>query len=1040
MINADANPDSHERQLPKKTEGMNWSALRQLRLRHPGDQFAPTQISLQMCVAAAFVVLIILLGVALISYSYNRHREIALKTASELFDHITLQTASDVGQLYAPIETLVDLTSQLAPDNGIFPLRQAELLGFFSEALKNNRHLDAVYLGYSNGDFFLVRNVASSTAISTQLAAPKRTAFVAQRISRDAAEGSRHSTDYYDKDLLHLGTEDGFVTGFDPRRRDWYYQASQTDRAITTAFYLFYTSGEVGTTVARKLVGGDVVVGADLTLEDVSIGLQDLSVTDSTEIIVFSRDGTVLGYHDHDQLVNLTFKGTQRGTFRAPHISDFRSRVLEETFHQFLQGAQDSPISFDVNQTQWYGSIKPVAFGSHRNESVYMAIVVPEVELLKDLATVRWQSVLMSIIVLAVAFALAWWLSKNITKSAASLAKEAEEIRQFKLDTPITVNTRITEISRLAKSMGVMKTAISRYKKIATAMSTQQSVQDLIQTILDETRDVSNASYAALLLLSDDGQHLTLYHEQFVNGSDVTNIPKGERAEQRIALRDDDGNVFSAQPEVFSITNETTVIVDDVKTDTQFDAENSPYRTLLLVPLKSSNGMVIGVLKLAHKASNDLQAGQRFSPQSVDIVESLASNAAMAMENQRLIRSHSDMFESLIRITAVAIDAKSPHTGGHCQRVPVLTQLLAEAASTSNQSTLKDYELTDEARRVLHVASWLHDCGKVTTPEHVADKATKLETVHNRIHEIRTRFEVLWRDAEIDYYKAISGADSTDDDWAYQQLEARRAQLQNDFEFIAECNIGSESMTPERIERVRSIARSTWQPHFDDSIGLSEKEHARKLMARSHSSSLHEFVLADKNEHLIRRLNTNSNWSGQIDELGVDAPEYEYNLGEIHSLTVERGTLTPEERFKVNDHVTQTLLMLKSVPFPRELQHVPNIAGNHHERLNGTGFPRGLTAADLGIEDRIMAIADIFEALTAADRPYKKAKTLSESMQIMSGMRNKGHICPDLFDLFLKEKVYESYVEKYLEPWQIDAMEFAHHMRTPPTRHQNNVN
>ena len=157
----------------------------------------------------------------------------------------------------------------------------------------------------------------------------------------------------------------------------------------------------------------------------------------------------------------------------------------------------------------------------------------------------------------------------------------------------------------------------------------------------------------------------------------------------------------------------------------------------------------------------------------------------------------------------------------------------------------------------------------------------------------------------------------------------------------------------------------------------------------------------------------------------MDIPEHLYNHGELYNLAIRKGTLTDEERFKINEHITQTIIMLNKLPFPDYLAHVPEFAGAHHETMIGTGYPKRLNKDEMSTPARVMAIADIFEALTAADRPYKKAKTLSAALRIMSFMRNDQHIDAELFDLFLTSGVYMQYAEEFLAPGQIDDVNIA---------------
>jgi len=405
----------------------------------------------------------------------------------------------------------------------------------------------------------------------------------------------------------------------------------------------------------------------------------------------------------------------------------------------------------------------------------------------------------------------------------------------------------------------------------------------------------------------------------------------------------------------------------------------------------------------------------------IGFVEALAAQAAVAIENQNLIEAQKQLMDALIKLIAGAIDAKSPYTGGHCERVPELGIMLAEAATAQTEGPLASFKFeTEDEWREFRVGAWLHDCGKVTTPEYVVDKAVKLETIYNRIHEVRMRFEVLLRDAQIKALEEVAGG--ADPVTAQSAFEARKVQLSDDFAFVAECNVGGEFMAPDKIERLKKIAEETWMRHYDDRLGLAYEE-IKRYVGDPEPLPAQEKLLADKAHHIIPRVK-----SGVVDpkwEFKVTVPKDLYNYGEVYNLSVARGTLTEEERFKINEHVMQSLMMLEQLPLPKNLRRVPEYAGTHHETLVGTGYPRKLTEGDLSVPMRIMAIADIFEALTASDRPYKKAKTLSESIKILSFFKKDKHIDPALFDLFLTSGVYKRYAEKFLLPEQIDEVDIA---------------
>lgn len=419
------------------------------------------------------------------------------------------------------------------------------------------------------------------------------------------------------------------------------------------------------------------------------------------------------------------------------------------------------------------------------------------------------------------------------------------------------------------------------------------------------------------------------------------------------------------------------------------------------------------------KALNNAIAGQHF--EDVKPIESRIrefhelsnSMCSMSQAIQDYQEAQKKLLDSFIKLIAEAIDDKSPYTGGHCERVPELAEMLAKEASDSDEGIFKDFKLTTaEEWREFNIASWLHDCGKVVTPEYVVDKATKLETINNRIHEIRTRFEVLLRDVK------IALLEGKIDEAQYKQ---QCQKIKEDFTFIAECNIGGEFMSDEKITRLKEIAATKWTRYLDDRLGLSEAENMRLAEVSKNEPPYEEALLQDRPDHIIKR--SKENTKEAYENLGVkadDIPKNAYNNGEFYNLSIPKGTLTPEERFKINEHVIMTIKMLQQLPLTDNLKKIPEYAGAHHETMTGGGYPKGLNKEEISIPARIMAIADIFEALTASDRPYKKPKKLSEALKIMEFMSKDGHIDNDLYEIFVKTGVYKKYAEKYLDASQID--------------------
>ncbi len=554
--------------------------------------------------------------------------------------------------------------------------------------------------------------------------------------------------------------------------------------------------------------------------------------------------------------------------------------------------------------------------------------------------------------------------------------------------------------------------SFQRLIEVGIALSSERDYNRLLEMILLESKRVARADGGTLYLLADGEKALNFV----ILHNDSLNIDMGGTTGVPITfdplqLYQPDGTPNYANVATAVALNRVSVNISDIYQSKIFDFsgtyafdKNTGYRSrsFLTIPLVNRQGSLLGVLQLIN-ARDDNGDVIPFSPELQPIVEALSSQAAIALDNEMLIQGQRALLDSFIELMAGAVDAKSAYTGGHCQRVPELTKMIAKAACNSDAPAFRDFDLNQDEWYELHLAGWLHDCGKVVTPEFVIDKASKLETIYNRIHEIRTRFEVLRRDAEIECLKAKLAGDG--DGEALDAAFASQCQrLEEEFAFIAASNLGAEFFDDKSVDRLRRIGERTWLPHFDRTIGLSWEERSRLGGLPAQNGPVR--LLDDRPDHILT----------------------EYNLGEIYNLSVSRGTLTAEERKKINDHIVVTIDMLNQLPFPKKLRRVPEYAGGHHEKMDGTGYPKGLRRDEMSLPARMMAVADIFEALTAADRPYKKAKMLSDCLRIMSIMRDDDHIDPDLFALFLRAGIWREYAEQFLDPAQIDAVDIEDYL------------
>jgi HD-GYP domain-containing protein (c-di-GMP phosphodiesterase class II) len=523
---------------------------------------------------------------------------------------------------------------------------------------------------------------------------------------------------------------------------------------------------------------------------------------------------------------------------------------------------------------------------------------------------------------------------------------------------------------------------LEQLTELSLALSSGRDISLLLEDILRAARRVTHADGGTLYRVSDDRKSLRFS----ISINDSLGMYQGGASGHAvdipdIPLFDADGERNMHAVAAYAANTGTSVNIPDAyRTDAfnfsgmlKFDAQyNYHSQSFLTVPMQNHEGELIGVLQLVNAKNAKTGKTQPFTDTDERLIRALASQAAIALTNRDLVARLEDLFVSFVKLINIGIDEKSPHTGRHCEAVPELTMMLAEAAHKAAEGPLAGFTMNENERKQLWLAGLLHDCGKITTPVHVVEKATKLQTIVDRIQMVDTRFEVLKRDAKIralkEKYESAGERDLRRDQEIEQRLRQELARLDDDRKFLHEANSGSESMAPEDQQRVAQIARYRWTGPDGVERNLLDEE-------------------------------------------------------EVANLTIKSGTLTPQEREIINNHISVTIRMLESLRWPKHLQNVPEYAGGHHERMDGKGYPRGLRGDQMSVQARIMAIADIFEALTAKDRPYKKGKSLSESLRILGGFRLRNHIDPDLFDVFIRQKVYLEYARRFVDPAQIDEVD-----------------
>ena len=995
-------------------------------------QILPTRkLRFQVATSLVLLLLVVLLTITFLTSTRNKFEEMAEESARIIFGQVSevgvsrLRNLGDGPGRFVRIEAASDLLPRLVRDGPELEAMQRR----FIAGLDQDPNVYAYYIGLANGDLFQVVAIRDSEQLRSSLSAPAAALYGVRTITQATTGDGRLETWRFLDRQGRVLAERSQPAQYDPRQRPWYQAALAAGSHTITAPYMFQSAREPGISSVAPLANGGGVMAADISVRHLDDFLSEISKTPKTVTALVDGQNRLVGYGG----------GPEADLSGDLHIftplAETGNPVLEFfDIWAFPVGVKELGIA-ELAEVKYVLAQYTFELSSG---AVYRVIAyAPMSEFSGYILKARDEMLLIAALVLLLALPLTYLLARRSSEALGLLAEHAQRIQNLDFSDTPTVHSAFQEIDTLGTAQQFMRISLrERTRQLndtqarleylvetGLALSMERDRMELLRKIVFGGRELLNCSIGTLFLMSESG---TLDFAIRTNAGDLpsTGIPLHDP----VTGEPNDNYVV-----VWAALHNQPVVIDDVYSETRFDlsgtkrfSEESGFRTvsMLTVPLSPRDGEVIGVLQYLNALDPETGEVTTFTPELVRFIMALAAEAAVALDNHQLVEAQQRLVDAMIQMIAGAIDAKSPYTGGHCERVPELAIMLAEEASRKTDGPLADFGFeTEEAWREFRIGAWLHDCGKVTTPEYVVDKATKLETIYNRIHEIRMRFEVLLRDAQIERLEAIVGGEPHAQ--ADQRFAARKAKLVDDFAFVAECNIGGEFMAPERIERLEEIAAETWQRHFDDRLGLGHEE-LRRYSADPPPLPAIEPLLADKPQHIQPR--TESKALDPKYRFKLKVPQYLYNQGELYNLSISRGTLTEEDRFKINEHIIQTIVMLENMPFPKNLKRVPEYAGTHHETLVGSGYPRKLTQDDLSIPARIMAIADIFEALTAADRPYKKAKTLSESIKILSFFKKDQHIDPDLFDLFLTSGVYKRYAERYLLPEQIDEVEIGQYL------------
>ncbi|SHO56583.1 HD domain-containing phosphohydrolase [Vibrio quintilis] len=1054
-------------------------------------QLKYAMFSIKMTVMFLFIVLSLLIITVSLSLQYYFSQHLAKESANILFSNAAQRVSDKIYSLDVESSDLALLLSQypeIADQDSGEMMRP--ITGVMVQAMQQKPYLYAIYIGYEDGNFYELINLNSSDNLRETLQARPSDRWLIVHIH--ATETGRFRDFIFLDTALKPTHQRREPSKYFANIRPWYRDAMTSDTIIKTDPYIFHNTQSPGTTYAKRIPGSKNVIAVDITLDTLSAFLKKNNPLEQGNAFIFDQSGKVYAHsfsvdirQEVASVSPLALTEQQKqyieqaGTIRVSNEEnwppfDFSYSGHPQGFSIDLMNLIARKLGLKIEYVNGYSWDELVALYQQRKLDVLHSLFYTEARDSWGLFSIPYLKLSPVLVtredrippdsleqftpgqVVAIP---AGWAFVQLVKEHFSGVKVLEvrdslaalkAVRDGQADAAFG-NDRVVRYFIDRYSLSGLRLQMEHSPQTRRmdqrlrflVHSDQGELQKLLNLAINsltpeelnqiENRWLGDNASAKLQRAISSGVVPAPAFMHLATASDTRNAIAHD-----IMIGEQSYTIFvhRIQSHLGSVSFAGMMVPTAVM---QKPYMEKVYYSLLITlgllmvvtpVLFSFANMIVTPVNMLAEENQKIQK-RRFKavkhvPSHIREINDLSlSILSMADSIEDYQRNQQELVDSFIQLIAQAIDEKSPYTGGHCARVPELAIMLAEAAEKSDLPAFRSFKLTTEEQwREFRVAAWLHDCGKVTTPEYIIDKGSKLETIYNRIHEIRMRFEVLWRDAEIEHWQRMAAGQSEEASKAV--LIARHQQIRDDFAFIAQCNVGSDNMGEKDVLRIQHIARQVWMRHLDNRLGLSPEEARQIVVTEEQPLPVREFLLADSPEHLIP-------WAISprdrvAEDIRMEIPEYQANLGEIYNLSVRRGTLTHEDRFRINEHIIATIHMLDALPFPDELSRVPEIAGGHHEKLDGTGYPKQLTADELSMEARILAIADVFEALTASDRPYKNMKTLSKAIGIMAKMVQDNHLDGDLFKLFLSGRVYARYAERFLEASQCDEVDIYQYL------------
>jgi len=932
-------------------------------------------VSFRTYIASIFIVIFSLLSFTLIYVSDQNSQNIAITLSKDIITSHSNELNAQINKVSRPLISMLDtlaMTKFMQSDIDIYDPQRLKTL---SATLANNPYVSLLYFSNNAGNFFAVQPIYNEVN-RLAVGAPKSTRII---IIYNSINGHRQRI-FFDEQMQKISSDKTPNRNFDPRIRPWFKGAKHDGSIYVTDPYLFYTSQKVGITISRRGVDGQSVIAADFNLSSLTRAMQDFEYSDHSMVFLLTDKNEIIASNKREH------KPSKHKIFTAKDLG------FSDVLPNFDELDLQNPISktIDWQGESWELLVTPMVIS--KGNPLYLVNFVSRREILSSSVSFRNELITISIIFVAFVFCIVLVATHRIAKPLIYFNKSLEQIQHFNFQRRSYKKSYINEMDELNETIQIMENVLVDFFQNLRNIARSSQPEELSDSMVKQVKSILSANCCQLFINDRDNRGK---FRMTTNSEDCASF-------QLQSLFERNELAFQYRVHEFSVVEASAVF------------GSCEYNSGFMIPLMNRKNQNVGALVIGFTQSIPLDARNR-----IHFVSEFIGFNEIVLEHMEQEQEQRELFHSFVEMTATAVDIKSPYTGGHCQRVPKITKMIAKAAELDT-GKFSNFSLTSKSREELLVAAWLHDCGKVTTPDYVMDKATKLETIYDRIHEIRMRYEVLKRDADISRLEAIiAGQDET---LAQLDCDALKAELDTEFAFVAECNLGCELLDPEKQYKLTQIAKRTWLRTLPNHIGISQ-EALNKHSSDSEVIPVSECVLDDKPEHLF-------GWGKQVElqknskrNFKMQRPEHRFNRGELHNLMVKTGTLTQEDRYNINDHIVQTYLMLDQLPYPEHLKNVPLIAGSHHEKMNGQGYPLQLKGEEIPVGGRMIAVADVFEALTACDRPYKAAKTLSQSLKIMAFMVKDEHLDGNVFDLFLTQGIYQAYADEYLMAEQLDLVD-----------------